>query len=63
MALRSNQKDKIVKFTQQDINNEDVVFVQIDDGTNGPGFLFQVFLSPKGPFRGKSDRLAILNNF
>ena len=63
LALRSNQKDKIVKFTQQDINNEDVVFVQIDDGTNGPGFLFQVFLSRKGPFRGKSDHLAILYSF
>ena len=41
LALRKNQKDKIVKFTQQQIDAGEIVFVQLDDDSTGPGFLFQ----------------------
>jgi len=40
-ALRSNQKEKIVRFTQEQINNGDIVFVQINDDSTRTGFLFQ----------------------
>lgn len=41
LALRTSQKEKIVKFTQEQINNGDIVFVQIDDDNTRTGFLFQ----------------------
>jgi hypothetical protein len=41
LALRSNPKNIITIFTQQQIDENEIVFVQEDDGSSRTGFSFQ----------------------